>query len=116
MIKPPKIDLSAAGLPNETDPRGLLTFGATALALFIVAWLILRGAEFPRGLAYLAFVSAVLLVVIYLGRLIVLNPKSPVLLVAALLFGFVVNPAWYVWLGLVLLSAKRFPGDNVGST
>jgi hypothetical protein len=33
--------------------------------------------------------------------------ESPVLLVAALLVGFVVNPLWYVWLALEL---RRGPG------
>ena len=91
------------GLPNPVDPRGLLTFGVTALAVLVFAWLIVRGGSLPERLGYLGYVAAALLVVIYLGRLIVLNPKSPGLLVAALLAGFLVNPAWYVWLGRELL-------------
>jgi hypothetical protein len=41
----------------------------------------------------------VLLVVIYLGRLIALDPKNPALLLPALVEGFVVNPAWFAWVG-----------------
>ncbi len=93
--------------PNAIDPRGFLTFGATAAALLIFAWLIVRGGALPKGLGILGFASAGLLVVIYLGRLILLNPRKPVLLAAALLTGFVVNPAWYLWLGLEL----RRPGE-----
>jgi hypothetical protein len=74
--------------------------------LLIVAWLVVRDGEFPRGLGYLAYLSAVLLVVLYLGRLIVLDPASLVILVPALLNGFLVNPALYVWLGLVLLRGR----------
>lgn len=44
--------------------------------------------------------------VLYLGRLIVLTPTSLLILVPALLTGFVVNPAWYIWLGLVLLRGR----------
>jgi hypothetical protein len=44
---------------------------------------------------------------IYLGRLIVLDPKSPVLLVAALLAGFIVDPAFYVWLGIELRRSEH---------
>jgi hypothetical protein len=44
-----------------------------------------------------------LLVVLYLGRLIVLNPTSLLILVPALLIGFLVNPIFYLWLGLALL-------------
>lgn len=93
-------------LPNQVDPRGLLAFGVAGAALFVVAWLIVRGGQFPRGLGYLAYLSAVLLVALYLGRLIVLNPGSPVILVPALLNGFLVNPALYIWLGLVLLRGR----------
>lgn len=70
-----------ANLPNPVDPRGLFTFGIADAALFIVTWLILRGEQFPRGLGYLAYLSAVLLVALYFGRLIVLDPTSPVILV-----------------------------------
>jgi hypothetical protein len=90
-------------LPNPVDPRGLLTFGVAGAALFIVAWLILRGGQFSKGLGYLACFSAVLLVALYLGRLIILEPTSSVSLVPALLNGFLVNPALYNWLGLAVL-------------
>jgi hypothetical protein len=99
VINPPTITFS---LPNPIDPRGLLTFGVTAIAVLLIAWLILRSGAFPRRLAYVGFAAALLLVVIYVGRLTILDPESPVLLVAALLAGFVVNPIWYVWLGLEL--------------
>jgi len=93
-------------LPNPVDPRGLLTFGIAGVALFVVAWLILRGGQFPRGLGYLAYLSAVLLVALYLGRLIILEPTNPVILVPALLNGFLVNPTLYIWLGLALLRGR----------
>jgi hypothetical protein len=99
VVNPPTVTFS---LPNPIDPRGLLTFGVTAIALAVIAWLILRSGAFPRRLAFVGFAAALLLVVIYIGRLTVLDPESPVLLVAALLAGFVVNPIWYVWLGVEL--------------
>jgi hypothetical protein len=102
-INPPP---SVPDLPSPIDPRGLLTFGVAGIALFVVAWLITRGGQFPKGLGYLGYVSAVLLVVLYLGRLIVLDPASPVILVPALLNGFLVNPIFYLWLGLALLRSR----------
>jgi hypothetical protein len=99
VINQPTITFS---LPNPVDPRGLLTFGVTAIAVGLIAWMILRSGAFPRRLAYVGFAASFLLVVIYVGRLTILDPESPVLLVAALLAGFVVNPIWYVWLGLEL--------------
>lgn len=91
-----------AGLPSQVDPRGLLTFGASGLALFLTSWLIITTGKLPRGLAYLGYVSATLSVVLYLGRLIVLNPANPAILWPALLNGFVANPVWYIWLGVAL--------------
>jgi len=99
VINRPQIGLS---IPNPVDPRGLLTFGVTAIAVLVLAWLILRSGAFPKRLAYVGFAAGVLLLVIYVGRLTIVDPESPVLLVAALLAGFVVNPLWYVWLGLEL--------------
>ena len=86
--------------PNAVDPRGVLTFGLSGLALIVVARLMTRGGGFPRGLALLGYLSGILLVLIYLVRLIVFDPTSPLLLGPAALEGFIVNPVWYVWLGL----------------
>ncbi len=103
-LHPPAAAL-AGDLPSQIDPRGFLTFGAAGLALLGVSWLMRRSEHFPGGLAALGYVSAVLLVLIYLGRLIVLTPTNPLVLVPAALEGFVVNPVWYIWLGLTLLRA-----------
>jgi hypothetical protein len=89
--------------PNQTDPRGLLTFGVAGLALLMVSWLIVGSGRLPRGLGYLGYLSALLLIILYLGRLIVLSASSPIILGPALLNGFIVSPIWYVWLGLALL-------------
>jgi hypothetical protein len=102
-INPPP---SVPDLPNPVDPRGLLTFGVAGIALFVVAWLIVRGGRLPRGLGYLGYVSATLLLALYLGRLIVLDPTSPVIVLPALLNGFLVNPIFYLWLGLALLRGR----------
>jgi hypothetical protein len=94
---------AVASLPSEVDPRGLSTFFLVALSLFIVAWLLGRDRYFPASLRYVAALSAVLSVILYLGRLILLDPNNPVILIAALLAGFIVNPVWYIWLGLTFL-------------
>jgi hypothetical protein len=90
-------------LPSQIDPRGLLTFGISGIALLINAWLIRRDSTFPRGLGLLTTLLGALLLLIYLARLIILSPADPILLVPVLLTGFLVNPAWYFWLGRRLL-------------
>jgi hypothetical protein len=95
-----------ADLPNPIDPRGLLTFGVAGLGLFLLSWLITQEMRLPKGLAYLGYLSATLMVVLYLGRLIILQATSPVIVIPALLEGFLVNPIWYVWLGLTLMRSQ----------
>jgi hypothetical protein len=94
-------------LPSAMDPRGLLTFGASGISLWVFAWLMARGGQLPRGLAYLAYLVAGLELVLYLGRLIVFDAKHPVIVVPALLAGFIATPIWYIWLGVSLWRGAR---------
>ena len=91
-----------ADLPSRLDPRGFLTFGAAGLALIVAASMMGRGARFPRYLGALTYLLAVLLMIVYLGRLIVVDPSSPLVLLPAALTGFIVNPLWYLLVGLAL--------------
>ncbi len=95
-------------LPNPIDPRGLLTFGIAGLGLFLLSWLMTHEIKFPRGLAYLGILSAILMIILYLGRLIILQATSLAIVIPALLEGFIVNPVWYLWLGSNLI---RNPGQ-----
>ena len=105
-IHPPDGDLGVVGsLPNAIDPRGLLTFGVSGIAALVASALIARHPDLPRGLAYLGYVAGVLLILIYLGRLIILTPTNPLVAGPAALAGFLVNPAWYLWLGFSLRRA-----------
>lgn len=99
VINPPK--LVNIDLPSQVDPRGLLAFGVTGLAILKFSWLAAKGKSLPSGLSNLGLLSGVLLVVIYLARLTILSPASPILLYPVLAEGFIVNPIWYLWLALV---------------
>lgn len=88
-------------VPNPVDPRGLLTFGVAGLALLLLGRLV------GAGLGRFAYVAGALLILVYLARLIVLTPSNPVVLLPAALAGFVVNPAFYAWLGLWLLRPRE---------
>jgi hypothetical protein len=92
-------------IPNPVDPRGMLTFGVTGLAVLVFAALIRRGGGFPRGLGVLGALAGVLLVLVYLGRLLIFDPTHPALLIASAALGFAVNPVWLVWLGVSLRRA-----------
>jgi hypothetical protein len=89
-------------LPSQIDPRGLVTFGFAGLGLLGFANLMQRSPIFPAGLGTLGLVAGAAMIVVYLGRLIILSPTNPVVLLAAGLTGFVLAPAWYIWLGLTL--------------
>ncbi len=97
---------ASADLPSQIDPRGLLTFGVMGIGLLVIAWLTSNSEPFPKGLSYGGYALAILFIIIYLARLIILDPANPVLLWPVLLAGFVVQPAWYIWLGLSLRRGK----------
>ena len=91
-------DAAAAGVPNAIDPRGVLTFLIGGIGLFVIAWLLGRSEGFPKREA---------LNILYLGRLIIYTPTNPVILIPALLSGFLVNPIWYIWLGISLWGGRK---------
>lgn len=94
--------LSAANLPNQLDPRGLVTFGVVAISLFIFSWLITRSPTLPKNLGYLGYALAIAFAILYVARLTVLDAANPLIFVPALLTGFILSPAWYIWLGSLL--------------
>ena len=98
---------AAAGAPSAIDPRGVLTFAAGGIGLFVLAWLIGRSGQFPRALMYVGYLAAALLIILYLGRLIVYIPTNPLILIPAILSGFLVSPIWYIWLGLTLWRGRK---------
>jgi hypothetical protein len=66
-----------------------------------------RDIQFPKNLAYLGTLSAILMIILYLGRLIILQATSLVIVIPALLEGFLVNPLWYIWLGFALMRNRN---------
>ena len=103
-IHPPaqNFALAIASLPSSIDPRGLLTFGVAGLGFLGFAWLMGRGASFSSAMSYLTYLLGILLIVLFLGRLIILDTRNPLIVVVGSLSGFIVNPLWYLWLGATL--------------
>jgi hypothetical protein len=96
------------GLPNAIDPRGLLTFGMTGLGVLVLASSIRRTRGMPAGLGWLGTALGILLILIYLGRLLIVDPNNPLLLGLAAVTGIAVHPVWFVWVGSTL---RRRPTD-----
>jgi hypothetical protein len=94
-------------LPNPVDPRGLLTFGIAGIGIFLFSRLIDQDMKFSKALVYLGILSSILMIILYLGRLIILQATSLVIVIPALLEGFIVNPIWYIWLGLTLMRNRN---------
>jgi len=91
---------------NQVDPRGLLTFGLTGIGVAMFSWLMGEQKAFPVGLQRWGYLSAALLVIIYLARLIIVSPAHPFLFYPVLLEGFLVGPVWYLWIGRLLQQKK----------
>jgi len=104
-------DLSS--VPNFVDPRGFATFGLTALALLVFGVIGLRTGGLDRKVARIAVLAALLLVVLYVGRLTVLDPEANVIKATALISGLIVNPAFFLLFARSLLqtapAAARAP-------
>jgi hypothetical protein len=70
--------------------------------------------QFPRSLGYLAALGGVLLVIVYLGRLIVVDPETFFLKVSAVIVGLFVSPAFCLWTGIELIRNSRQVGAPAG--
>lgn len=98
-IHPPNQTIN---FPSPVDPRGLGTFGLTGLSILAFSYLMQRDRGFPTALVGIGYASGILLVLIYISRLTILEASSLLVLAPAGIEGFIVNPIWYAWLGLVL--------------
>lgn len=99
---------------SQADPRGLLTFAAAGIGVYLFARLMAATGTYPKSQTTLGYVLAALLVIVYLGRLLLLDPNQPVLGVSAVAAGLVVGPAWYFRLGTLLKdqTAPEAAGSN----
>ena len=95
---------TALDAPNAVDPRGLLTFGVSGLALLAYTPLL------RRSLAVPAAALGALLIGLYALRLVVLDADSAAIVAPAALAGFILSPLWYTRLALAL----RHPGALAG--
>jgi hypothetical protein len=102
VFHPPSAGLAG---PHPIDPRGFLTFGVAGLGLICLSIAGLRVGGLKRPLLYLGLLLGAVLIVIYLGRLIVLDPASMLVLGPALV-GAILSPIWYASIGYLLLTGR----------
>lgn len=104
-------------LPSAVDPRGLATFGLAGAALAGFGWLAGRNGQLPQLLARLAVIDGGLLIVLYVGRLTVLDPHANLIKVVALLSGLVLTPLFYAGFSRELLAGEpRLPVPTAAGT
>jgi hypothetical protein len=93
------------------DPLGILRFGIQGIALFLFGWLLAKDRQLPKALGLLAQFAGFLLVVMYVGRLAeIIDPAERITLIPPLLYGLLVHPVFYVWLGRELLRSQQPQG------
>lgn len=90
--------------PSESDPRGFSAFGLTGIAIILFGQAMVSGATLPTLLGLLGSLSGVLLIAIWLGRLIVLDPARAAIRYPVILQGLIVGPLWLLGVGVSLLN------------
>ena len=96
----------APDLPSGVDPRGYGTFALTGLALVLLGWLAGRTSGLPGWVGPMGMVLGVVLVATWLGRLVVLDAASLLVLGPALVAGLL-SPIFFLLLGAWLLGWRR---------
>jgi hypothetical protein len=99
-------DSDALGL-SPTDPRGFATFALTGLALGLFGVLGHSAGALSARTRAVALVTAASLVVVFVGRLALLDPNRLVIKVLALACGVVLNPLVLAAFGRSFLGADR---------
>jgi hypothetical protein len=102
-----QINIAQVGRDNASpDPGGILRYATAGLGLLVVGWLVVaagRRGSVPARFGWLALASGVILIYIYLGRLYdFVTPATKISLWAPVLYGLVLFPWLYLWLGRLL--------------
>ena len=111
-----QINLPSVGAGNSSaDAGGVFRYLTAGLGLLVVGWLVVgdggRASALPVRLGQLALGSGAVLAFIYVGRLYdFITPATKFTLIPPLLYGLVLHPALYFWLGKLLRPTS--PGTN----
>jgi hypothetical protein len=119
-----QINPGSVGHEASPDPGGIFRYATAGVALLVVGWLIVGGRPAAAGasggtgsrralpvrLGQLALLAGVVLVFTYVGRLYdFITPAHRPTLFPPLLYGLVLHPALYLWLGRLLAPPAAVP-------
>lgn len=91
----PEVATGSPDYPNFTDPRGFSTFALFGLGMLVLAAMC-RGARFPKAIPFVGAATGALTVIVYIGRVTVLDPKRWWVAIAAVGSGVIGVPVWNV--------------------
>ena len=97
-----KAVLTAPSYLAGLDVQGWLGFGGVGLWIFVANWLALQGGAWPKPLAYLGIVVAILYCLVVAGFALQIEL---LVAIAAGLGGIIAAPIWYIWVGVNLRRA-----------
>jgi hypothetical protein len=98
-----KAALTVPGALQGLDPQGWLRLGAVGLWIPVVSLLALRGGTWPKLLASLGMVGAIVYSLAVVAQVV---RAPPLLVILAGVGGVILVPIWYIWLGLRLRRAS----------
>jgi hypothetical protein len=109
-----QVNPGSVGDGASPDPGGIFRYATAGIALLLVGWLVVASRAFPVRLGQLALFSGAVLVFTYIGRLYdFITPAHRLTLFPPLLYGLLLHPALYLWLGRLLAPTRSLPAAPV---
>jgi hypothetical protein len=94
---------ASVGDGASPDPGGIFRYATAGISLLLLGWLVVAGGALPKRLGQLALAGGAILVFIYIGRLYdFITPRHRLTLWPPFLYGLVLHPWLYLWLGRLL--------------
>jgi hypothetical protein len=97
----PEVATGNAEYPNFTDPRGFSTFALFGLGMIVLAAMC-RAARVAKFIPVVGAMTGALTLIVYIGRVTVLDPKRWWVAIAAVGSGVIGVPLWNVLVGRAL--------------
>lgn len=102
-----QINPASVGDAVSPDPGGVFRYLTAGVALLLVGWLVVEGRVLPIRWGQVALASGAVLVFIYVGRLYdFITPGDRLTLIPPLLYGLILHPLLYLWLGRLLAPVR----------